>query len=382
MLPIEFVIALAGAGLIAFLFAIDWSHLIRETPPQLTKFQRIVCFAFALGCFMVVGFNLIDRAQDGDDDTQTSAPATATLPAEVFPLPSPSQTLIPTLPADVVVPTSTPTLETRRIADKDGMVQLLVPEGVFRMGSTEDEITAACEQFEEIYPDRSCDRDWFSYETPAHNVFLSSFWIDETEVTNAQYRLCVEAGNCTLPDPLTYYNDDTYTNHPVGHVNWHQATAYCEWAGRALPTEAQWEKAARGTEHLLYPWGDQFDGTKVNYCDSNCTNSWADKMTSDGYERTAPVGSFPEGASPYGALDMGGNVWEWVADWYDSDYYQTQTTLAENPTGPDNGQYKVLRGGAWDSYIYDVRAAYRGDFAPSYSYYFVGVRCVQAVQTP
>lgn len=367
MLPIEFVIALAGAGLIAFLFAIDWSHLIRETPPQLTKLQRIVCLIFAVGCFMIVGFNLIDWSQGGDDDTQTSAPSSptvVTLPAEVSPLPS------------------TPTLETRRVAEKDGMVQLLVPEGVFRMGSTEDEITAACEQYEQVYPNRECDRARFDDETPAHNVFLSSFWVDQTEVTNDQYRLCVEGGGCSLPDSLVFYNDDNYVDHPVVHVNWNQANAYCEWAGRALPTEAQWEKAARGTNHLLYPWGDQFDGTKANYCDATCTFSRADENTSDGYERTAPVGSFPAGASPYSAFDMGGNVWEWVADWYDSDYYQSQTTLTENPTGPDNGSNRVLRGGAWYDYIFYVRAAYRFNIAPSDDDDLVGFRCVQAVQSP
>ena len=146
-------------------------------------------------------------------------------------------------------------------------------------------------------------------------------------------------------------------DHPVVQVSWFDAEAYCAWAGGSLPTEAQWEKAARGTDGRTYPWGSVFDGTWLNYCDASCEGG--DTAFDDGYRFTAPVGSYPAGASPYGALDMAGNVWEWTADWYDDGYYAVSP--ASNPTGPDSGQYRVLRGGSWNHDRSGMRTAFRLD---------------------
>ena len=181
-------------------------------------------------------------------------------------------------------------------------------------------------------------------------------------MTNAQYALCVSAGGCTAPNDSRWQDSD-YRDHPVTHVDWNQARAYCAWAGVRLPTEAEWEKAARGTDGRIYPWGNSApDDRFANY--GNIIDG------------TTPVGNYPEGASPYGALDMAGNVWEWVNDWYDSDYYSQSPS--ENPQGPATGESRVLRGGAW---VYDddsVRSAYRYNYNPDSWYFDLGFRCVRS----
>lgn len=171
--------------------------------------------------------------------------------------------------------------------------------------------------------------------SPAHLVYLDSFAIDKYLVTNAQYRQCVDAGKCAAPKKsgtfmLTwYYGVSKYNNHPLVNVTWFDAQKYCEWAGKHLPTEAQWEKAARGTDVRLYPWGNLFDATKVNVLDVN-----------DPKVGPFAVGSYPAGASPYGVLDMIGNVNEWVADWYG----EYPGSPQRNPTGSATGTGRVMRG--------------------------------------
>jgi serine/threonine-protein kinase len=235
-----------------------------------------------------------------------------------------------------------------------------VPLGEFIMGSDEGE----------------------SDEQPVHTVYLDAFHIDRTEVTNAQYQKCVEAGACQVPisceggEPT--YGDVSKADHAVICVNWNDARAYCAWAGKRLPTEAEWEKVARGTDGRTYPWGNTSDGSRLNFCDRNCQFDWKDSNADDDYAQTAPVGSYPQGASPYGALDMAGNVWEWVADWYDSGYYSQSP--ARNPPGPDSGEYRVLRGGSWLNGAADVRSAARFWFVPAARYLDVGFRCARGSQ--
>jgi formylglycine-generating enzyme required for sulfatase activity len=255
-----------------------------------------------------------------------------------------------------VQPTATPGAEpppgTTRVRQADGMLMVYVPAGEFLMGSAEGE----------------GDPD----EHPQHAVFLDAFWIDRTEVTNAQYRQCVEAGACSKPGCWgdSRLNAD---QQPAACVKWSRADAYCRWAGARLPTEAEWEKAARGTDGRIYPWGNEFDGTRLNFCDKNCASAWRDSSADDGYAHTAPVGSYPAGASPYGALDMAGNVWEWAADWYAADTYARSPE--RNPSGPDSGQYRVQRGGSWADDEYSVRSAAHGGDDPLVAYGDVGFRC-------
>jgi formylglycine-generating enzyme required for sulfatase activity len=198
-------------------------------------------------------------------------------------------------------------------------------------------------------------------EKPVHTVYLDAFYIDKTEVTNAQYRACVEAKACDSPSDTTYYDNADYDQHPVVYVNWYQAEAYCQWAGKRLPTEAEWEKAARGTDGRTYPWGEGIDCDHAQY--RECGG------------QTVSVGSKSKGASPYGALDMAGNVWEWVADWYDSGYYSQSPE--HNPPGPDSGTMRVLRGGSWLDVQGYANCTYRDGGTPRAGTYGVGFRCAR-----
>ena len=261
----------------------------------------------------------------------------------------------------------------------DDMVMVYVPDGEFEMGSDNDDLDYMMQLCKEYYGD--CFRGWFKNEQPVHTVVLAGFWIDRTEVTNTQYRQCVGAGGCDPPaessSPMgdLYYGNSTYDDYPVVYVSWHQAADYCEWADARLPTEAEWEYAARGPEGRVFPWGDTFDGTRVNYCDANCEFSWADESVDDGYGYTAPVGSYPSGASWCGALDLAGNVWEWVADWYDAAYYGRSPS--QNPLGPSSGQERVRRGSSWHYPPDGMRSAVRFGVDPDKPDNFQGFRCAR-----
>jgi formylglycine-generating enzyme required for sulfatase activity len=254
------------------------------------------------------------------------------------------------------------------VSTKDNMTLVAVPAGEFIMGS----------------------ENGLTDEQPAHNVMLDTFWLDQTEITNAMYRRCVEAGVCDLPSATTYYDDTSNANHPVVFVSWNDAKTYCSWVDRRLPTEAEWEKAASWdptmNEKWIYPWGNEFDCTKGNFDDETQLDSFviSGGPNCDGYVRSAPVGSYPAGASPYGALDMGGNVWEWVHDAFiETDpfsatiqnYYAISPFVNPQGVDPTITDYRVMRGGSWNINFGFGRSAYRLWFGLDDSYDFAGFRC-------
>jgi formylglycine-generating enzyme required for sulfatase activity len=249
------------------------------------------------------------------------------------------------------------------------MEMVCVPAGEFLMGSSDADMDAAL---------ALCGycRDRFAREQPQHTVYLDAFWMDKTEVTNAHYRQCVEAGACAVPQCWELDEYDA-PDQPVVCVSWDDAQAYADWVGGRLPSEAEWEKAARGTDGRIYPWGNTFDGRKLNFCERNCEkNSFKDETSNDGYAYTAPVGSYPSGASIYGALDIVGNVREWTADWLDEDYYSRSP--GRNPQGPGEGLYRVLRGGSYFTPQWVTRCTFRDRYHPSVSDVNVGFRLVVA----
>ena len=222
-----------------------------------------------------------------------------------------------------------------------------------------------------------------SDERPVHTVYLDAFYIDKTEVTNAQFaQFLNERGNqeeggatwlkvgdedCLIAESGgQYWPKSGYADRPVVEVTWYGAVAYCEWAGGRLPTEAEWEKAARGVEGRTYPWGEEIDCSYASY--GGCV------------DETTEVGSYPSGASPYGALDMTGNVYEWTADWYDRRYYTASP--GSNPQGRGSGSFRVVRGGSWVNGEKRVRAAARFNNAPSSPLNNVGFRCARSGSGP
>ncbi len=262
--------------------------------------------------------------------TPPAPPAThapiATLTPTVIPLTATSEA--------TSIPTPTVTPQTVKVSAMDGMNQLFIPAGTVNMGGL----------------DVLLEND----ELPAHQVQINAFWIDQVEVVNGMYALCVETGACKLPanfnsdNRLDYYGNPEFQDYPVIQVTWYDANAYCEWAGRRLPTEAEWERAARGDSVNTYPWG----GELPNETNSNSINIVGD---------TTRVGSYPTGMSPFGVLDMAGNVWEWVADYYKGNYYAESPT--NNPTGPENGglnSMRVIRGGSFQDDASMLRISNRG----------------------
>ena len=271
------------------------------------------------------------------NSTSTSPPAATLIPApSLSPSPQPTAT-VTDIPNEIVA---------------QGVPMVIVPAGEFRMG----------------------DDNGKADEKPAHTVYLDAFYIDKYKVTNAFYRMCADAGVCAPPQYAnsylrpTYYGNPKYDHFPFIAANWYEAKTYCEWRDGRLPTEAEWEKAARGTDGRTYPWGEGIDQSRANYNNNNEPDYVGDTNKVDGYA---------SGVSPYGAYDMAGNTWEWVADLYDENYYSSLFGTVNNPLGPIRGEFRVVRGGSWDSNSYALRSSYRSWFNPANASIYIGFRCAR-----
>ena len=240
----------------------------------------------------------------------------------------------------------------QKITGEDGAPMVLVPAGEFPMGSN----------------------NGGDDEQPVHQVSLDAYYLDKYEVTVGQYAKFLEATGFNGPPMWPTMDQPSHQKRPIVNVDWSDASNYCEWAGKRLPTEAEWEKAARGTDGRIYPWGNEPPNTlRANYGQEKWNN----------HDVLVPVGQLKDGKSPYGIYDMAGNVWEWVSDWYDQDYYATSPH--QNPKGPEKGKYRVLRGGSWDLAPEHLRST-RRDFniplaptyeSPAYRNFNSGFRCAK-----
>lgn len=302
-----------------------------------------------------VGFGVLNV---GGPSSLSEAAATATLESAVVA----ALTAIAPTATPIPAPTDPPTPTPEPFITETDSRMLYIPEGIFSMGD-----------------DESDDRD----RKPAHLVRLDAYFIDETEVTNGAYAKCVDDGECDPPDSpnatyhSAYYGDPSFDDYPVIFVSWFDADTFCTWRGGRLPTEAEWEKAAgfdpiEGLKYR-YPWGDVFDGTRLNFCDKNCPRDYSDAAGDDGYQDTAPVGSYSNGRSPLGVYDMAGNIMEWVGDWYDSRAYGESGDT--NPLGPLEGDFKVMRGGSWLSPAEETTVTARDSFDPLVTRANLGFRC-------
>ena len=281
----------------------------------------------------------------------------ATLVPEVVP----TETAVPPTETSIPQPTSTPLPTNAPIpaepTDVDPQEMISIPAGTFLMG---------CD------PANNGGLNCPAADGPAHQVSLDAFAIMRYEVTNARYQACVEAGGCEIPNAIDtetraeYYGNPEYANYPVVNVSHSDAEAYCAWAEMRLPTEAEWEFSARGTAGNLYPWGNQ---------DPDCSlaNSYNDLNGTYCVTDTTAVGSYPAGASEFGLMDMAGNAWEWVADFYSPEYYDQSPQ--ENPSGPESGSEYVVRGGGWSGSWLDLRGSARAYDLSFYSGSDLGFRC-------
>ena len=289
------------------------------------------------GNYLLNNLPAIETSTVASSITSESPISTATEPRAPTATKNPATATFTSTP-----PTPTLGIGSTMISEKDGMVLVYVPAGEFTMGSN----------------------DGSSDEQPVHQVYLDAFWIDQTEVTNAMYVECVADGDCLPPASTRSYTHDSYyvnpdfDNYPVIYVNWNKANTYCKWARRELPTEAEWEKAARGLGALSYPWGEGVDCNNANY-KTSCVGD------------TTQVGNYPDSASVYGVFDLSGNVWEWTSSLFKPyPYIFVDGREDMNSTGN-----RVIRGGAWDDWWYSALSTYRSDFRPYSESIDIGFRC-------
>ncbi|MBP9500608.1 MAG: SUMF1/EgtB/PvdO family nonheme iron enzyme [Candidatus Promineofilum sp.] len=309
--------------------------------------------AFVLASIGFFYLTNLERPEQAQGPAATATLQSAVIAALTQLAPTPSPTPEPTAP-----PTPTPV----PFITETGSRMIYVPGGTFDIGD-----------------DSSEQND----EKPARMITLDSFYIDETEVTNGAYARCVDAGACPRPDRAgatyyqTYFGDPNFDDYPVINVSWYDADAFCTWRGARLPSEAEWEYAAsfdpRERVKFKYPWGDTFDGNRLNFCDVNCQRDDRGFEWDDGFRDTAPVAGYPDGRSPKGIYDMLGNVMEWVGDWYDFRAYRTITET--NPRGPVDGEFKVIRGGSWYTPPGQIGNVMRDNLDPTVSQSTLGFRC-------
>ncbi len=266
------------------------------------------------------------------------------------------------------------------LSGKDAVPMILIPAGEFRMGSTEAQISGFLKDFEGV------QFNAFQAEIPQRQVSLNAYYIDQDEVSYRRYREFLES---TGRDAPAFWENERFhqPDHPVLGVTWYDATAYCTWSGKRLPTEAEWEQAARGSQGYAYPWGNSWDSQRTNTASYWAGKpflsiaNWAEWMQTaldQGKAGPLEVGTFSNGVSPFGVHDMAGNVSEWVFDWYSP--YESQPTLIHNPSGPDSGTMKVHRGGSWSVSSIFARSTYRARENPEKKSPYIGMRCAKSYQ--
>jgi len=335
-----------------------------------------------------------------DEPTATNTPTdepTATNTPTDEPTATNTPTDEPTVTHTPKPPTMTPTLSPLDLAqvgvdrnddwepyiqEFNGVEMVLVPAGSFTMGSTEEEIEFGYQMCEAAAVESAqCSRSWVEDEAPTSQQEMAAFWIDRTEVTRAQYQACVDVGECERTPDSDFSSEP---DQPINRVTWFQARDYCTWRGASLPTEREWEYAARGPDGLLFPWGDEFEGNEANHCDGNCgQQDWAsvynyvNEENDDGYAITAPVGSYPQDASWVGALDMSGNVWEWTRSVF-TEYSYVADDGREMDQGEETDVLYSLRGGSFYITSFFLRAANRDRNDPNYVNGNNGFRCARS----
>ena len=323
----------------------------RMEPRSILGLGALVLVLLAVGALYLL--NNLEEPEPAVGAAATGTLQSAVIAALTQLAPTPSPTPEPTIP-----PTPTP----QPLITQTDSRMIYIPGGTFDLGN-----------------DASEEND----EKPVQTVRIDAFYIDETEVTNAAYAQCVAAEACPRPDRAgatyynSYYGDAAFDDYPVINVSWFDADAFCAWQGARLPSEAEWEYAASfdpiETVKYQFPWGDTFDGERLNFCDVNCPRDDRSLEWDDGFRDTAPVGTYPGGRSPMGVYDMLGNVMEWVGDWYDFDAYEDIADT--NPRGPVDGEFKSLRGGSWLTPLDELGVAARDNFDPTVSQANLGFRC-------
>jgi formylglycine-generating enzyme required for sulfatase activity len=333
----------------------------RTSPPMMLYIGAGAAVVVVIGV-VLLGIILLSRGARGAATQEVFATDIAGTEDAIVALVSSTPEPLPTSTAAPVVPTSTPTPGTTDTPTPGptattlpettflrGVQMVLVPGGTFTMGRAG------------TYPN----------EAPPHEVYLDPYYIDQTEVTNLYYRACVQEGGCETPEFITvqvwdnYFGLERFNNYPVAYISWPEAQNYCRWRGGNLPTEAQWEKAARydpvnGNEQDLFPWGNT--APSLYYANFGAEIG-----------RPEPVGARPAGASPVGAYDMSGNMIEWVYDWYQDNYYEHSPH--DNPTGPLTGAEKILRGGWWGENGAEIGVTFRASIGPGTKQIYIGFRC-------